>query len=189
MSDLDEATKARIRAEEEFRAQVRGELGKHLPLEPNHGGPACPKCGSTDTRHARAIHEEGMSNLHASTRGVGYGTGGLGVGVTQTNGTQQTNLSRRLAPPQRQDPGTPWLAFWAAVAVGGVALVLALLNPEGAAVMTFWAVFGSAAIVAILAYSTAQWRVGFNRNQLPRLQAQWERTYRCQRCGTIFERA
>ena len=68
----------------------------------------CPRChGADQVQSVRDIYETGTSNIQMG--GVGYGVGhhfqqhgdwGWGVGVAGFRGTQQTQLAKKLEPPQ-----------------------------------------------------------------------------------------
>ena len=70
----------------------------------------CPKCGSEDWKLASVIHAGGLSTISTSTIGVGGGASGdvfgggvgVGAGVGSTSGTQQTELSKLAAPPEKE---------------------------------------------------------------------------------------
>jgi hypothetical protein len=104
---------------------------------------ACPRCQSSNTQRTAVVYLGGVSTGPSltDTAGGGISPGGVAVGgaASATQGFQQTELSKRLAPPVDRPLGMSktaaivlgaplcLLAWWAAVSdwpAVGVALVL-----------------------------------------------------------------
>ena len=56
----------------------------------------CPSCGSTNTKKAKVVRDEGTSD--GSAAGVGVGSGGLGVGIGKTR--SRTRLAKTAEAPE-----------------------------------------------------------------------------------------
>jgi hypothetical protein len=57
---------------------------------------ACPSCGSTNTKKAKVVRDEGTSA--GSLAGVGVGSGGIGIGGAKTR--SQTRLAEAAETPE-----------------------------------------------------------------------------------------
>jgi hypothetical protein len=147
----------------------------------------CQKCGSTDLRKVSLVYQDGLSQMKSRSRLVGFVFGGPGTGiVTGTSvkhGMLQSELSKSLSPPVK------W--SYAKLIAGSFALTCL--------VMFAYIVFVSAsdppvstlpvklyvflAPVAFLLVAFAMWR--HNHLVYPRAYNEWDRSFICQRCGTI----
>lgn len=89
---------------------------------------ACPNCGGGDVRKLALVHGSGFSSVQLETAatGVGLSGGGLGVGVASasTSGTQQTALSKTVAPPAQRKPTNAGAGWGCGIVVLAVAFAL-----------------------------------------------------------------
>lgn len=147
----------------------------------------CPKCGSTDLRKVSLVYQDGLSHTKAKGRHVGFLFGGPGpaivTGTSVKRGMLQSELSKSLKPPAK------W--SYAKLVAGSFLLTCAALFA--------YIVFASAsappvstlpvklyvflAPVAFVLLTVLFWR--HNHLVYPRLFAEWDRSFLCQRCGTI----
>lgn len=128
-------------------------------------GVICPDCGSDDTRSLPLVHAEGFSSVAGRSWAMGH---------------QQTALSASVAPPDTRDFRPNFIlgiVLW-----GGLLFLLAYLGASFAFVTPF-AVVGGAGL--IYSYPRIRW----DRDAVEREQGEWERSFMCRRCGTIFEGA
>ena len=65
----------------------------------------CPNCNSTDLKSLSVVFQQGRFsvNTRSRLRGVVVGAGGpdVVIGRATTRGMQQSDLSKKLAPPNR----------------------------------------------------------------------------------------
>jgi hypothetical protein len=147
----------------------------------------CPKCGSTDLKKVSLVYQDGLSRTKSRSRLVGllFGAQGPGIvtGTSVGHGIQQTKLSKSLNPP----------AKWSYARLVGASFVLTFVA------LFVYIVFASAsappvstlpvklyvflAPVAFLFVAFATWR--HNHLVYPRAHNEWDRSFICQRCGTI----
>ena len=151
----------------------------------------CPMCGSDALKKVSVAYEEGLQNVRARARirGVVVGSDGpdLIVGRTATMGTQQTAISRALAPPQK------WsyvkLCGWSILAFLSIGWMVFYVNAVitnssfvSSVPLTIFAILSVGVFVALcLVY----WK--HNRTTYPRQYRQWDRSFLCQGCGAVIQ--
>jgi hypothetical protein len=151
----------------------------------------CPKCNSTDLKKVSLAHEEGLLRSEGRTRlrAVVAGSGGpdLVVARATTHGTQQSALSKKLAPPVKWSYlkvigwsvlvflSAGWLVFY-------VNSVTTNATTVSSAPLTLFALI-SAAIFALLMFLVWQHNHAVYQQQY----AQWDRSFICSRCGAITQ--
>lgn len=149
----------------------------------------CPNCSSENVQSLKVIFELGTSTIDAtssgSVTGFGVGTGaGVGLGVTSgtATGTQQTEAARQAAPPARKNFSEPGCL----ILMGGGAGLGALI----AAKVSFLAAilgFLSCAL-CLLGGGKLIWKYQkWNNEAWPMLHDAWLRSWRCLKCGEVFE--
>jgi len=140
----------------------------------------CPKCQSDNTQRASVIYEQGTSSINtkSSSIGVASGTrGGFAIGTasTRTQGTQQSLLAKKLAPPGHS---VSEVAAIAGLILAGFALYAA--NVSG-----FLAKF-----VSLICFAGAGiglvYAVYWERTVRPLQVSGWSRTWYCNRCGERY---
>jgi len=149
----------------------------------------CPSCNSTDLKRLSIAYQEGRFSVNTNSRlrGVVVGAGGpdVVIGRATTKGVQQSELSRKLSPP------TKWsyrkVLLWS-VAISLVALVayvrsvMSQPGPASALPVTLYAITFPIVLAFLLAMV---WR--HNPSAYQRQHADWDRSFICQRCGTVSQ--
>lgn len=101
----------------------------------------CPACGSADLIKASLAYEANTSETRSTSTGIGVSTGGFGIGGAVTEGSAQTLLAQRVAPPEQSQLagfltllcvgivawlcyhfGAPWWAWLIGIIGAGVAI-------------------------------------------------------------------
>jgi hypothetical protein len=158
------------------------------------GGPMdmqCPNCRSTDLKKVSLAYQEGLQHVNTRTRlrGVVVGSDGpdVVVGRATTKGMQQTDISKALTPPKK------WsylrLFGWSALvflSVGWVVFYVNTITKNSSSVssfpLTIYALVSAGVFVALfLVYSK------HNQSTYPRQFAKWDRSFICERCGTVSQ--
>jgi hypothetical protein len=149
----------------------------------------CPHCKSTDLKKNSLAYQEGRFRVDTRTRlrGVVVGEGGpdMVVGRATTRGVQQTELSKHLSPPTKWSylKLVLWSAFVSLVAlVIYVRSVMASSSPASSLPVRLYAVLAPAAFILLVALF---WR--HNHSTYQRQYAQWNRSFLCERCGTVSQ--
>lgn len=176
--------------------RFRGEAirkGIH-PYGAGRGGPMelqCPNCRGTDLKKVSLAYQEGLQHVSTRTRlrGVVVGSDGpdLVVSIGTTKGTQQTEISRVLAPP------TKWsylkLGGWAVLVFLSVGWIVFYVNTVAknssfvsSVPLTIYTVLSAGIFVAfVLVY----WK--HNRYTYESQFGRWDQSFICQRCGAISQ--
>jgi len=149
----------------------------------------CPKCNSTDLKKVSLAHEEGLLRSEGRTRlrAVVAGSGGpdLVVARAATHGTQQSALSKKLAPPVKWSylKVTGWsvLLF---VCVGWLVFYVNTVTTNATTVSSFPLTF----FMLIFAVTFALvlfvvWK--HNHSSYQTQYAQWDKSFICELCGTV----
>jgi hypothetical protein len=153
----------------------------------------CPKCNSTDLKKVSLVHEEGFFRSEGRTRlrAVVAGGGGpdLVVGRATTRGTGQSALSKKLTPPVKWSYlkvtgwsvlvflGAGWLVFY-------VNTVKTNATTVSSAPLTLFALIYGAIFALML---LLVWR--HNHSSYQTQYAQWDKSFICERCGTVSQQA
>ena len=164
------------------------------PSGAERGGPVdlqCPNCRSTDLKKVSLAYQEGVQRVSTRTRlrGVVVGSDGhdVVVGRATTKGIQQTEISKMLSPPKKWSYlkllGWSLLLF---LSLGWVVFYVNTVTKNSPSVaslpLTIYAELSAGLFVVLfLLYVT--------RNHLtyPRQYAHWNRSFICERCGTISQ--
>ena len=151
----------------------------------------CPQCNNTDLKKLSLAYEEGISHVNARTRlrGVVVGSAGpdLVVGTGSTKGIQQTAASKAVAPPTRWSyiKLTGWwiLLF---LAIGWIVFYTNTVTTNSRTIASVpLAVYMALAVCIFVALCVGFWK--HNHATYPRRFAKWNRSFVCNRCGTISE--
>jgi transcriptional regulator with XRE-family HTH domain len=151
----------------------------------------CPNCDSTDLKKVSLAYQEGVSRLIARTRirGVVVGSDGpdLVVGRATTKGTQKTDVSKALTPPKKWSYGK--LFGWSLLvflSVGWLVFYVNTITKNSSSVssvpLTVYTVLSAGVFVVVF---LLYWK--HNRSTYPREFGRWDRSFICQRCGTVSE--
>jgi uncharacterized integral membrane protein len=153
----------------------------------------CPKCNSTDLKKVSLAYEEGLFRSEGRTRlrAVAVGGGGpdLVVGRATTRRTERSALSKKLNPPVKWSYlkviGWSVLVFLSAGwLVSYVNSVTTNATTVSSAPLTLFALI-SGAIFALLLFLV--WRHNYSTYQTQ--YAQWNKSFICERCGTVSGQA
>ena len=153
----------------------------------------CPKCNSTDLKKVSLAHERGLFRSEGRTRlrAVVAGSGGpdLVVARATTHGTQQSALSKKLAPPAKWSYlkvigwsvlvflCAGWLVFY-------VNTVTTNATTVSSAPLTAFGLISGAVFVLLL---FVVWK--HNHSNYQTQYAQWDKSFICERCGTVSQQA
>jgi hypothetical protein len=153
----------------------------------------CPKCNSTDLKKVSLAYEEGLFRSEGRTRlrAVAVGSGGpdLVVGRATTRGTGQSSISKKLTPPVKWSYlkviGWSVLLF---VCVGWLVFYVNTVTTNATTVSSapltlFALIYG--AIFALLLFLV--WR--HNHSSYQTQYARWDKSFICERCGTVSQQA
>lgn len=149
----------------------------------------CPTCNSPDLKKLSLVWQEGRFAVNARSRirGVVVGEGGPNIvtGKATTRGVHESEIAKRLAPPKK------WsylkLVLWSGVVtfVALIAYVRSVMSAPGPAStmpVTLYAVlFPLVFTFLVLLF----WR--HNTVVYAREYGQWDRSYLCQRCGSVSQ--
>jgi hypothetical protein len=150
---------------------------------------ACPNCGSQDVKTLKIVHAQGTSSGSAVTSGWSQGYGNQ-QGHSTTSASRinlSTKAARDAAPPRMKRDGAVLIVI--GIVGGGV---LAVLGYSFGTSNTFGnptinvavgIVIGLITIVAGVALAMRD--SNYNRSEYPNALGKWDRSWQCQRCGTV----
>jgi len=153
---------------------------------------ACPRCGSTDARTLRVIHEGGTSTSRGTATGwqQGYGSQPGHVTTYSVSSTRQTAAAKAAAPPRKRHNGVALIGLGIAVPILAVAFyyLVSTSSPASAAAYFPAPVVGVIVGVALLVAGivVAPRDSHYNSQVFPAALSRWEHTWACQRCGNRF---
>jgi phage FluMu protein Com len=151
----------------------------------------CPKCNSTDLKKVSLAYQEGLFRTDARTRLSAALVGGNGpdlvVGRATTQASHQSALSKQLSPPAKWSylKVGSWFVL-AFLCLGWLIFYVNTVTTNATTVLTTpVAVFGliGAGIFVFLIYFV--WK--HNHSTYPQQYTEWDRSFLCQRCGTVSE--
>jgi len=139
----------------------------------------CPSCNSTDLKKLSLIYAAGTYESHGQLHGLFLGSiGGLWVG--RYRGTNQSSLSKMVAPPMKLPYASPTILWVVAF------FILMALFGRGR-LSTLMALVSLGYIFALPAYFLGALLYNFILRR--RKYKKWEAQFLCQRCGTVLEAA
>jgi len=121
----------------------------------------CPHCGSRNTKAFSVLHSDGTRVSKYNRDGLFYYRGSFGLHASTVRGQSQSLTAQRAAPPS------------AALSPGLVVMLLIIGALLGGAT-GFWIAIGILVLLACFLGPGAE------------VCRQWSKTFRCNRCGTIF---
>jgi transcription elongation factor Elf1 len=149
----------------------------------------CPNCNSTDLKKVSLVYQQGLSHTVAHTRqravAVGCGLGFL-IGTATSRGVHQSVLSKSTKPPS--EVAVPKVG---SLVGGGVWLDRLDRLLYNQLYETFFYCFVASvdsfrmSVVIFLVLLVLFWR--HNQFAYKRRYSQWDRSFLCQRCGTLTE--
>ena len=132
----------------------------------------CPNCNNDDWKLASLVYKSGLTHIDTSTTavGIGFTEDGMdpGVGVGDTVGTHQTELSRLAAPPV------------------GFQLTKTLLKTTVLFVLFGWWFSDEWFYLAACCGGVAFFSSLKENHEHDEALAAWEQTRICQCCGTFY---
>lgn len=139
----------------------------------------CPHCGSEQIQRYSIAYTNGISDVTATTTGVGISSGGvLGVGGAKTSGTAQTALSQSVAPPSKYSYLRElFIAFVV------IPIVFGLLNDLLLPFKWKWVFILSFVYLYFHTYKVA---FNYNQNIYPKDMEDWNKSWLCMKCGHRF---
>ena len=150
----------------------------------------CPNCNSTYLTKVSLAYQKGLSYTAAYTRMRAVGVGGSGpdlvIGKATTRALHQSALSQRLSPPVKWSY-RKLILWWALVffSIGWIVFYVNAITKHSAAVLspalTLFALLSAATFLLLLVLF---WR--HNQFTYKRRNSEWERSFLCQRCGTVM---
>jgi len=143
---------------------------------------ACPKCGTDNVRSVPLIYAEGTTRVEVAAAYIGTKDN---YGVAPMFGSSQTLAARRLSPPARKS--AEWVAGWIVIALAAFIVgAMFYWGRESYGLGGMLMVVGP--IVGIMgAMATASNVREYNESVWEPAYEAWQRSFLCQRCGTIFE--
>jgi hypothetical protein len=151
----------------------------------------CPNCKSTDLKKVSLAYQDGLQHVSTRTRlrGVVVGSDGpdMVVGRATTKGTRQTEISKALTPRKKWSYlkllGWSILIF---LSVGWIVFYVNTITTNSLSVssfpLTIYVVLSGGIFVVLFLVC---WK--HNHSAFPRQYARWDRSFICQRCGTVSE--
>jgi hypothetical protein len=158
------------------------------------GGPMelqCPNCKSTDLKKVSLAYQEGFQRISTRTRlrGVVVGSDGpdVVVGRATTKGIQQTGISKALSPPKK------WsyvkLFGWSALvflSVGWIVFYVTTVTKNSSSIssvplMAYSLLSAGVFVLLLLIYGKHNYSI------YPGQYARWNRSFICERCGTVSQ--
>ena len=147
----------------------------------------CEICGSSDLKKVSLVYQDGLRHVKTRSRLVGFLVGASGAsvvtGTSVRRGTHQSDLSRSLHPPSKWSYAK---LFRGAFVVTCLALFsyVVFASTSAPPVSTLPVkLYVFLAPVAFLVLFAAFWR--HNHLVYPRRYAEWDRSFLCQRCGSV----
>jgi hypothetical protein len=147
----------------------------------------CQQCNSSDLKKVSLAYQEGLYHANTRTRLIGLLLGSAGpgalIGKATTKGSHQTELSRVLRPPMKWSylKLAGWFGFIMLVSlVAYVQVVMASPPPVSSLPGELLALVLCGIFILLLAVI---WR--HNHATYPTEYAKWDRSFVCERCGSV----
>ena len=151
----------------------------------------CPNCNSTYLKKVSLAYQQGLFHTVAHTRVHGVAFGGCGpdllIGTATTRGVHQSVLSKQLSPPVKW-PYRKLILWWAVMcfSIGWILFYINSFMKHSSTVLSAPLIrFFRISVAIFLLLLVLFWR--HNRFTHKRRYSQWERSFLCQRCGTLTE--
>jgi hypothetical protein len=151
----------------------------------------CPNCNSANLKRVSLAYQEGLFFTAAHTRLRAVVVGGHGpdfvIGKATTRGFHQSVLSNQLYPPVKWSY-RKLILWWALMllSIGWIVFYINTGTKNSSAVLSppvF--LFSGLSAITFLLLLVLFWR--HNQFTHKRRYSQWERSFLCQRCGTLAE--
>ena len=152
----------------------------------------CPNCNSTYLTKVSLVYQKGLSSTVAHTRLRAVGVGGSGpdfiVGKATTRAFHQSVLSKQLSPPVKWSY-RKLILWWTLLflSIGWIIFYVNTFIKHSSAVLSPPLIlFSRLSAATFLLLLVLFWR--HNQSAYKRRYRQWERSFLCQRCGTLTEK-
>ena len=145
----------------------------------------CPNCNSTDLKKVSLAYQEGLFYTAARTRLRAVAVGGCGpdliIGKATTRGFHQSVLSGKLRPPVKRSY-RKLILWWGLLflSAGWIIFYVNAITRNSSAVLS-----PPLIVFSWLSALVLFWR--HNQSTHKHRYSQWERSFLCQRCGTLTE--
>jgi hypothetical protein len=179
-----------IRVEKRLTKEIPSNAIAEAALIPSRGSRRrdrtnlrCPNCGSANWKMVPLVYEQGLSHTTAKSRLLGFALGDVAVGRAITHTDHESELSKRLRPPEKW---SYWRVIRWTVLVSFVFLIAYIHRVMGSStpVSSMGAVVGMFFVAGVALFCLfLVWR--HNSFSYPREQGRWSRSFLCQRCGTV----
>jgi len=150
----------------------------------------CSNCNSTYLKKVSLAYQQGLfyTVAHSRLRAVAVGSCGpdLLIGTATTHGVHQSVLSKQLSPPVKW-PYRKLVLWWAVVSfsIGWIIFYMTSSLKHSAVLSPPLILFSRLSAVTSVLLLVLFWR--HNQTTYKRRYSQWERSFLCQRCGTVTE--
>jgi hypothetical protein len=149
----------------------------------------CPDCNSVDLKRASLAYQESVRHVDTRTRLRAFLFGNEGpsliVGKAVTQGVHWTQLSKVLSPPRKWSYVRLVLgSVVVTLAASFVYVIFVASSPPPVSTLPL-KMYVFLAPVGFLVLAFAVWRHNYLR--FPKEYAQWNRSFICQRCGTVSQ--
>lgn len=145
----------------------------------------CQSCGSDNVQRLSIVYDGGTSEINAKESGVGlgFGSGGLGIGLgsSKIKGSNQSLLSRKVAPPAKKKTLKHFLLWGIGLFI--VPSLVVTIFEWNASFSQFLVVLAYLAAAGTHLYSDFQ----FNRTIFPDLFSRWDESFLCLKCGLVSQ--
>lgn len=139
----------------------------------------CPKCKSENVQTLQMVHNQGtsISSSESKTHAGGF----LDIipsvkAKTKTSGVSYSKLALKAQAPEKKK----------IIVSGGIVILAALLFPlqfESFSIISLLIHVGIIGICGKITYD----RLKFNKEEWPALMNEWENSWMCHKCGSIFQ--
>jgi hypothetical protein len=136
---------------------------------------ACPACGSPDVRKLSLVYREGTTHMQTNLGLATHTLGGAIVGAP-VHGSSRSLLSLHSAPPAKKEIGAGHLL------AGGIAAIMVAIGFMGGGIDVL--VIGALILIALGAVGVRG--MTWNREEFPKLYADWDAAFLCNRCEKRF---
>ena len=150
---------------------------------------SCPNCNSTYLTKFSLVYQKGLSSTvaHTRLRAVGVGASGpdLLVGKATTRALHQSALSQQLSPPVKWSY-RKLIRWWAVMflSIGWLIFYINIITRNSSAVLPPQLIlFSQLSAATFLLLLVLFW--SHNQSAYKQRYRQWERSFLCQRCGTL----
>jgi len=149
----------------------------------------CPKCNSKDLKKVSLPYEEGSFGAGAQRRIRAAVVGGSGadliVGRASNHASHQSALSKRLNPPMKWSYRK--VIYWSVLVLlcgGWLVFYVKAITKRASTVMSP-ALEGYALVATVVFAFIVVLVMWHNLSVYPKRLADWDRSFICQRCGTV----